>query len=106
MATLDSLEVPYDRKVQLDQFEPVTVGAVATFSLDPDDDPFEVYQQGQATVQKMVETELAARIALKKMDELGPSIPKVKAVIRDHTNVLDEDTIDAIASSLVDESDE
>ena len=101
MATLDSLEVVYDRKVQLDQFEPITAGAVATFSLDSDDDPYEVYQAGQASVQEMVERELVERIARKKMVELGPSAPKIKAVIREHTSVLDEETIDEIASELV-----
>ena len=101
MAFLDTLEIAYDRKVQLDQFEPVTVGSVATFTLESDDDPYEVYEQGQKTVQAMVERELAARIARKKMDETGPSVPKVKAVIRDNTEVLDEETVTEIAESLV-----
>ncbi|OYR54981.1 hypothetical protein [Halorubrum halodurans] len=103
MATLETLEVPYHRKVQLQQFEPIEMGAVATFSLESDDDPYEVYQQGQTSVQNMVERELAERIARKKLVEVGPSIPKVKAVIREHTEVLDDDTIDEIASALVDE---
>lgn len=103
MATLDSLEIQYDRKVQLDQFEPITVGSVATFSLEPDDDPYEVYESGQATVQAMVERELAERIARKKIVEVGPSVPKVVAVIRDHTEVLDDETIEAIATSLVED---
>ena len=103
MAHLDTLEVTYDRKIQLSQFEPVTVGAVANFSLESDDDPYEVYQAGQASVQEMVERELAERIARKKMVEVGPSVPKVKAVIRDHTEVLDDETIEAIASALVDD---
>ena len=51
----------------------------------------------------MVERELAERIARKKMVEVGPSVPKVKAVIRDHTEVLDDETIEAIASALVDD---
>ncbi|QSG06351.1 hypothetical protein [Halapricum desulfuricans] len=103
MATLDALEISYDRKVQLAQFEPVTVGSVATFTLDADDDPYEVYQQGQRSVQEMVERELVERIARKKMVEIGPSVPKVKAVIREHTEVLDDEMIDAIATALVDE---
>lgn len=103
MATLDTLEISYDRKIQLDQFEPVTVGAVATFSLDSLDDPYEVYQAGQASVQDMTERELAERIARKKLVEVGPSIPKIKAVIRDHTEVLDDDTIEEIASELVED---
>jgi len=103
MATLDDLEISYNRKVQLDQFEPITVGAVAEFSLEPDDDPYEVYQAGQASVQEMVERELAERIARKKIVEVGPSVPKIKAVIREHTEVLDDDIINEIASALVDE---
>ena len=95
MATLDVLEVPYSRKVQLDQFEPVEMGATATFTMDADDDPYEVYHDGQATVQQMVERELAERIARKKMDELGPSVPAVVAVIREHTNVLDDETVES-----------
>ena len=101
MATLDSLEVVYDRKIQLSQFEPITAGAVATFSLDSDDDPYEVYHAGQASVQEMVERELVERVARKKMVELGPSAPKIKAVIREHTEVLDDETIDEIATELV-----
>jgi|APHM01.1.fsa_nt_gi hypothetical protein len=103
MATLDNLEISYNRKVQLKQFEPVTVGAVADFTLEPDDDPYEVYEQGQRSVQNMVERELAYRIARKKQVELGPSIPKIKAVIHDHTEVLDDDTVAQIAEDIVDE---
>lgn len=103
MARLNDLEISYDRKVQLSQFEPVTVGAVAAFSLESDDDPYAVYQAGQASVQEMVERELVERIARKKLVEVGPSVPKIKAVIREHTEVLDDDTITEIASDLVDE---
>lgn len=106
MATLDTLEVDYSRKVQLEQFEPVSVGSTATFSLDPDDDPFEVHQAGQQTVQDMVERELAERIARKKLTETGPSVPKVKAVIREHTEVLDDDVVAEIAEAVVSASDD
>ena len=101
MATLDSLEIQYDRKVQLSKFEPITVGSTATFSLDSDDDPFEVYQAGQEVVQDMVERELVERIARKKIVEVGPSVPKIKAVIREHTEVLDDATVEVIAETLV-----
>lgn len=102
MATLDTLEISYDRKVQLDQFEPITVGAVANFTLDSLDDPHDVYQAGQASVQEMVERELAERIARKKLVEVGPSVPKITAVIRDHTEVLGDDVIKDIAEELAD----
>jgi hypothetical protein len=103
MANLTELSVTYDRKVQLSQFEPITVGADASFTLENDDDPYEVYKAGQQSVQTMVEKELALRIARKKQVEVGPSIPKVKAVIREHTEVLDDDTVTEIAESIVDE---
>lgn len=103
MANINNIEISYDRKVQLDRFEPITVGAKAEFSLESDDDPYEVYQAGQASVQGMVERELAERIARKKLVEVGPSVPKVKAVIREHTEVLDDDIVDAIAEGLVSE---
>lgn len=45
MANIGTLEVYYDRKVQLQQFEPVTYGATATVSLDDGDDPAEVYSE-------------------------------------------------------------
>jgi len=100
MATLDTLEISYDRKIQLDQFEPVTVGAVGTFSLETDDDPYEVFQAGQASMQEMVERELAARVARKKLEDTGPSVPKIKAVLREETDVLDDDAIAEIAERL------
>lgn len=106
MATIETIDIDYDRKVQLSQFEPVTVGANARFSLDPDDDPYEVYQQGQKTVQQMVERELAERIARKKLADTGPDVPVIKAVIRDHTELLDDETVTAIAESLAGDDDD
>jgi hypothetical protein len=103
MATLERLEVPYARRVQLDQFEPIEIGSTATFSLDADDDPYKVYEAGQRTVQEMVERSLAERIARQKLADTGPSVPKIKAVIREHTEVLDDDTIEEIAEALADE---
>ena len=101
MATLDTLEISYDRKIQLDQFEPVTVGAVGTFALEADDDPYEVFQAGQASMQEMVER--AARVARKKLEDTGPSVPKIKAVLREETDVLDDDAIAEIAERLADQ---
>lgn len=103
MANLTELNISYDRKIQLSQFEPITVGADATFTLEYDDDPYEVYEAGQQSVQNMVERELALRIARKKQVDTGPSVPKIKAVIREHTEVLDDDTVTEIAESIVDE---
>ena len=103
MATLDTLEISYDRKIQLDQFEPVTVGAVGTFALEADDDPYEVFQAGQASMQEMVERELAARVARKKLEDSGPSVPKIKGVLREEPDVLDDDAIAEIAERLADQ---
>lgn len=69
MANMETLEVYYDRKVQLDQFEPVTYGATATVSLDDGDDPAEVYSEVSRDIQDHVERELARRVATKKQDD-------------------------------------
>lgn len=105
MATFDTLTVTYDRKVQLDQFEPVSFGATAEISLESEDSPEGVHEQMSAVLQGMVERELAARVARKKLAETGPSVPKVKAVIRDETDTLDDDDVTAIAERLVESMD-
>lgn len=69
MATRESIEVSYERKVQLDQFEPVAFGATMTVSLDSDDDLGEVYEQASTDLQDSVERELARRVANKKADD-------------------------------------
>jgi hypothetical protein len=66
---IDTLEVYYDRKVQLDQFEPITFGATATVSLEDGDDPDEVYAEVAGDLQDAVERELARRVATKKREE-------------------------------------
>ncbi|WP_200531584.1 MULTISPECIES: hypothetical protein [unclassified Halorubrum] len=66
---IDTLEVTYDRKVQLDQFEPITFGATATVTLEDGDDPDEVYAEVAGDVQDAVERELARRVATKKREE-------------------------------------
>lgn len=103
MADLERLEVQYDRKIQLSQFEPITVGGTATYRLSEDDDPEALFEEKQRSLQRMVERELVARVALKKLDDLGPSVPKIKAVIRDNTDVLDDDAVEAIATELASE---
>jgi len=71
MADMERLEVFYDRKIQLQQFEPITFGANATISLDTDDDPDEVYADVARDLQDAVERELARRIATAKQDDRG-----------------------------------
>ena len=66
---IDTIEVYYDRKVQLDQFEPITFGATASVSLEDGDDPDEVYAEVAGDLQDAVERELARRISTKKREE-------------------------------------
>ena len=66
---IDTIEVYYDRKVQLKQFEPITFGASATVSLEDGDDPDEVYADVANDLQDSVERELARRVANSKREE-------------------------------------
>ena len=66
---IDTIEVYYDRKVQLKQFEPITFGASATVSLEDGDDPDEVYAEVANDLQDSVERELARRVANSKREE-------------------------------------
>ncbi|SEL19519.1 hypothetical protein [Haloferax larsenii] len=66
---IETLEVYYDRKVQLDQFEPITFGATATVTLEDEDDTDEVYADVARDLQDTVERELARRVATKKREE-------------------------------------
>jgi hypothetical protein len=102
MATLNELTIEVERRVQLDRFEPVEYGVTGLFVLEPDDDPNEVYDAGAEALTGMVERGLARRVAIHQYAELGPSVPKVKAVLRDHAgSTLDEAAITAIAESIV-----
>lgn len=69
MVDVERLEVYYDRKVQLDQFEPITYGATATVSLSDGDDPEAVYSETVRDLEDVVERELARRITSKKQDD-------------------------------------
>jgi len=102
MATLDTLEVSYNRRVQMDQFEPIELGANAEVTLEPDDDPDVVYDQTQRVVQQMVERGLAERIARTRRDEVGRSLSEMEAVIREEAgDVLDDETIGALAARVI-----
>lgn len=102
MATLDNLEVSYNRRVQMDQFEPIELGAVGEVTLEPDDDPDVVYDQTQRVVQQMVERGLVERIARARRDEVGRSLSEMEAVIREEAgDVLDDETIGALAARVI-----
>lgn len=68
MARPTEVEVHYDRKVQLDQFEPISYGATVTVTLEEGDDYSDVINDHAGTVEDAVERELARRIARKKQD--------------------------------------
>lgn len=68
MATDEKFTVGYNRKVQLDQFEPVQVLGELEVSLE-DGDVFEdEFASAEDRVEDAVERELSARIARKKME--------------------------------------
>ena len=68
MADVDTIDVQYNRKVQLEQFEPVQHGLSMEVSLDDGDDPDEVYDEYASIAEDMVERSLAERIARAKID--------------------------------------
>lgn len=68
MAQPSEVTVSYERKVQLDQFEPISFNAEVTVDLEEDDDYAEVYNEYASQVEDSVERELARRIARKKAD--------------------------------------
>lgn len=68
MARPTEIEVHYDRKVQIEQFEPVSFGGTVTVALEEGDDHTEVYNKYASEIEDAVERELARRIARKKAD--------------------------------------
>jgi hypothetical protein len=65
----ETIDVYYDRKVQLKQFEPITFGAGATVTIEDGDDTDEVYSEVVADLQDAVERELVRRVANAKREE-------------------------------------
>lgn len=68
MPEVDELEIQYNRKVQLNDFEPVQHGVSMEVSLDESDDPDEVYDEYTEVAEEMVERALAERIARAKIE--------------------------------------
>lgn len=68
MAEPTEVTVSYQRKVQLEQFEPISFSAEVTVSLEDGDQFDEVYKDYAGNVEDAVERELARRIARKKND--------------------------------------
>lgn len=68
MPKVDEIEIQYNRKVQLEQFEPVQHGVSMEVSLTEDDDPDDVYDEYTEVAEEMVERALAERIARAKIE--------------------------------------
>lgn len=67
MPEIDSIEVSYSRKVQLEQFEPIRHSATLNVSLEEGDDPDEVYDEYVDRCEDMVERAIAERVAATKL---------------------------------------
>jgi hypothetical protein len=68
MPEIETLDVSYSRKVQLEQFEPVEMYVGLEVSLEDGDDPDEVYDEYNERAQDMVERGIAKRVAVQEMD--------------------------------------
>jgi len=68
MPEITEITATYNRKVQLQQFEPVSHGVEVTASLGDGEDPDEAYDDLSEQAEDMVERQLAARIAQQKLE--------------------------------------
>lgn len=66
MADLSNLVVEYNRKVQLEQFEPVDFGVTAEVIPDEDETIREAYHEAALAAEDMVDREITRRIVSKK----------------------------------------
>ena len=66
MADLNNLVVEYNRKVQLEQFEPVDFGIQADVTPDEDETIREAYHEAALAAEDMVDREITRRIVSKK----------------------------------------
>lgn len=64
-----SITVSYNRKVQLEQFEPVQYGVEVDVALEEGDTVDEVYEEFTELAEDAVEQELARRVAAKKLED-------------------------------------
>lgn len=69
MPEVTQVTVGYERKVQIEQFEPVMVSCEFVVEIDEDDDPDEVFSEYEQRAEDSVERELARRITQKKTAE-------------------------------------
>lgn len=66
---ITELSVSYNRKVQLDDFEPMQHSVTLHAELAEDDDVGEVQHELSERAEDMVEREITRRITQKKLDE-------------------------------------
>jgi hypothetical protein len=71
MSEITTLDVSYSRKIQLNDFEPITHHVELTAELDDGDDPDDEYDRLRDMVEDMVERGIAARVAAQEMDADG-----------------------------------
>jgi hypothetical protein len=69
MADVTQVTAFYNRKVQLDQFEPIQHGVELQAELADGDDPEDVYDDLSERAEEMVEHEITRRLTQKKLAE-------------------------------------
>lgn len=69
MSEVTEIEVSYSEKKQVEQFEPVEIGATATVALEDDDDVDNVFDAENEKLEEMVGRSLARRIMRQKRDK-------------------------------------
>lgn len=69
MPEITEIQASYNRKVQLEQFEPVQHSVSLTAELADGEDPAEAYDELSDEAEEMVEQALARRITQKKLAE-------------------------------------
>ena len=71
MPDIQTIEVSYQRKVQLDDFEPVAHTATLYAELSDGEDEDEAYDELRDRAEQMVERAIAGRVTQKKLQEGG-----------------------------------
>jgi len=69
MPDIQTIEVSYQRKVQLDDFEPISHTATLYAELSNDEDEDEAYDELSDRAEQMVERSIAGRVTQKKLQE-------------------------------------
>lgn len=69
MSEIIEIKPHYNRKVQLERFEPIQQGAEVVVSVEEGEDPDEVYDKWALWLEDAVERNLARRVAEAKMQE-------------------------------------